>query len=564
MSPSSAARLRSLIFGSVTRAEATYLKLNLVLTLLTAWASVTFFHPDEHYQVLEFMGYKLGFTTAATLPWEYAARIRPWLQPAAYYVLTSSLLRLGVADRFVLVLALRVASGLFACAALRAVWRVSRHWHGDDSARSRRLRFLTLAGFVPYLAVRTSSENLSASLFLFGFSCVMGGRPPETDIAAPPLPLGTALGGGALLGLAFETRYQTAFSSAGLVLWLSVVGKVRWRSIGAMGLGALLVVGIAAWIDRWGYGVWTFPAWSYLRVNLLEHAAVRFGSSPFYAYAYLPVANVFAPVLLPLLAALLACWLRRPRHVVTFCVVPFVLAHSVLAHKEERFLFPIAVLSLLSASLALEPSLPTTTGGFGAWLRASGARVACALRRFQATRGYRALLLWNFATMALLAVYPLGWRTHIPFYRWVEATLHAEGQARFVSDAPELVPDYPFYRRTRWRIERAGALARHAGSLASDVPAPASEPVYWVRRDPFELDAGALSGTLVYSEFPGWQSDWVRTHVFPWVARLRSIVALRDPKRAVWFSVYRLAPSSERAGSSWNRSGAVDGSRELD
>ena len=56
-------------------------------TLVTAWFSVTFYFPDEHYQVLEFVSYKLGVTRAGDLPWEYSARIRPWLQPLLYFLI---------------------------------------------------------------------------------------------------------------------------------------------------------------------------------------------------------------------------------------------------------------------------------------------------------------------------------------------------------------------------------------------------------------------------------------------------------------------------------------------
>ncbi|HEV7960616.1 MAG TPA: hypothetical protein VGP01_06260, partial [Rhizomicrobium sp.] len=45
---------------------------------VTAWFSELFYFPDEHYQVLEFMSYKLGITQASDLPWEFSAHIRPW------------------------------------------------------------------------------------------------------------------------------------------------------------------------------------------------------------------------------------------------------------------------------------------------------------------------------------------------------------------------------------------------------------------------------------------------------------------------------------------------------
>ena len=65
------------------------------VTIVTAWFSNTFYFPDEHYQVLEFMGLKLGITPASELPWEFAARIRPWFQPLVYFLIASAAARAG-------------------------------------------------------------------------------------------------------------------------------------------------------------------------------------------------------------------------------------------------------------------------------------------------------------------------------------------------------------------------------------------------------------------------------------------------------------------------------------
>jgi phosphatidylinositol glycan class B len=52
-----------------------------------AWLSQGYFHPDEYFQTVEFASYKLGVTAQAELPWEFAERMRPFLQPATYYAL---------------------------------------------------------------------------------------------------------------------------------------------------------------------------------------------------------------------------------------------------------------------------------------------------------------------------------------------------------------------------------------------------------------------------------------------------------------------------------------------
>src|SRR3954466_11531010 len=84
-----------------------------LVVIVTAWFSETFYFPDEHYQILEFMAFKLGITPASELPWEYGAHIRPWFQPLVYFLIAKPLVDLAVKDMFVIVFLLRLLTGLF-------------------------------------------------------------------------------------------------------------------------------------------------------------------------------------------------------------------------------------------------------------------------------------------------------------------------------------------------------------------------------------------------------------------------------------------------------------------
>jgi hypothetical protein len=46
-------------------------------------------------------------------------------------------------------------------------------------------------------------------------------------------------------------------------------------------------------------------------------------------------------------------WVRHPRHLLTWATAPLALVHCAIAHKELRFLFPIAMLSPLLLALAV-------------------------------------------------------------------------------------------------------------------------------------------------------------------------------------------------------------------
>lgn len=521
------------------------LRVHLALIVITAWHSVTFFHPDEHFQVVEFTGLKLGFAAEEEMAWEYGARVRPFFQPALYYAVARPLVALGFDDRFHLAFVLRLASGLLAFFALIRLLRVSEGWFSTSEGLRQRLRWLTLVGCLPYLSVRTSSENLTQSFFLLGLALVMDRQTPDREAApggltsrsAFDLPVGRALAAGLLFGMAFECRFQTAFAIVGLGAWLLAVGRVRARTAFALGSGFVLTLLLALLLDRWGYGEWVFPPWSYARVNLLEGKAAEFGTKWFFAYLHITLANIFAPVVVLAIVGLTLCWLRRPYHVLTWVTVPFVLAHSLIGHKEERFLFPIMLLSLVGAALGFE-----AVGGYGHRLVAPATRfLTTRFRSFQSTRVYRGLLLWNLAGMTLLALYPLGWRPHLQFAEWAYRSL--EGPVHFVTDDPSLIPDYPFYRRHPWHTHVTGP-----GQRPSAI-ATVGAPCYWVQRHPFTGPSeGDADPALNFTEFPGAGSTWVRTHVWPYVHELREgLVALgHQQKRATWLSAYEVRPASAR------------------
>src|ERR1700712_551328 len=89
-----------------------------VVTLITAYFSEVFYKPDEHFQVLEFLSYKLGRTSAPELPWEFHSAIRPWMQPWLYFLVAKPLLALGVQDPFTIVFVLQILTALASLAAL--------------------------------------------------------------------------------------------------------------------------------------------------------------------------------------------------------------------------------------------------------------------------------------------------------------------------------------------------------------------------------------------------------------------------------------------------------------
>ncbi len=482
------------------------------VTLVTAIFSDLFYFPDEHFQILEFMGYKLGVTPATDLPWEFGARIRPWLQPLIYFLIAKPLLLLGVSDRFVIVFILRLLTGLFSVAALAAFARaVLPTIQGEDGQRFF-LRYLPLFGFLPYLFVRTASETFSAAFFALAMAVALGTRTPRRLALA-----------GLLCGLAFESRYQAGLLALGLFAWLAIVARARTGALAAFIGGGLAAVALGALADRWGYGQWVFPPLGYLQFNVLGGGAEhQFGREPVFAYLYLLPAQLFFAITLVLMAGMVAMWLRNPRHAVSWATLPFVLTHFVIAHKEARFMFPLAILATAFPVLGFSPRLPRwheTFAHIWNWRRGWAAKIITAL---------------SLVFMLYLAVYPFGIRPHMPMARYLYR--HVAGPVYSLDPAFQ---SYPLYRASGFSSAQIGALQLDALLDKGPVRLMSRTPT------PPALPAGAHA-TLLYSEFPLAQFGYgeAGTHyIHGWTgfagrARFLKLLPL------YWYTLYRVERSA--------------------
>ena len=483
------------------------------VTVITAWFSETFYFPDEHYQILEFMALKLGITPAAELPWEFSARIRPWFQPFVYFLIAKPLLLLGLKDMFAVAFVLRLVTGLLSLTALFLFARaVLPSIEGEEEKRAY-VRYLPLFGFLPYLFVRTSSETFSAAFIALGLALAIGERSARRLILA-----------GLFCGLAFESRYQTGLLGLGLFAWLAVIARAKLAELAQFLSGGAGALAIGALADRWGYGQWVFPPLGYVDVNLLQGlAAHRFGREPVFAYLYLLPAQIFFAITILLMIAMLCMWLRNPRHPVSWTSLPFVLGHMAVAHKEARFLFPLAILATSFLVLGFAPRLPRWRE---TWSRLWTWRTSWAAKSVTAI---------SLLGMAYFAVFPFGVRPHLPMARHLYR--HWPGTVYSFS---EPFQSYPMFRPAGFRSEK----------LISTVeldPLLDKGPVHLMLQTPAPLpDLQGIRVTMLYSEFPlarfglgGIGTDYIRAYM---------AFARRHPSLKLlplyWYTLYRVERSA--------------------
>jgi phosphatidylinositol glycan class B len=297
---------------------------------LTAYLSNGYYHPDEHYQIIEFAGIIEGTNTARDLAWEYNAQIRPAIQPAICYLLFKACDFFSIANPYDKAFLLRLITSLLSVVAIYFFTNSCRNMISNKNWKL----FLILSYFIwflPFINVRFSSESWSGIALLSASALVVRDKSSYQ----------TSLVIGSLLGLSFLFRYQIAFAVLGLVLWLIFMKKEAISKIALILASGLAVVIIGFFIDSWFYGEWVFTFWNYFKVNLIDGKAAEFGTSPWFYYFFKVFRYSYFPIGTLILLSFLLLVFRRYDSIFIWTILPFLIVHSCISHKELRFLFPI-------------------------------------------------------------------------------------------------------------------------------------------------------------------------------------------------------------------------------
>ncbi|MFO0667390.1 MAG: hypothetical protein U0174_25795 [Polyangiaceae bacterium] len=422
-----------------------------ILVVITAWFSASFFNLDEHYMTLQFAAVKLGRIPASEAPIEYGFQMRPWLQPGLYTVLLRGMEGVGLRNPFFQVTLLRLGHGVLTIFALRALMRrytpcgavetEGRNVDGEG-VRDWKRRGVWLYAFLPYLSVRTSAENLSANLLAFA---LLVSEDALVNRNRRGRAAGLSLLGGFLFGLAFEVRYQLVFAIAGYLASLALRrAKGALSLVPFAGAGGVLAVAVGALVDHWGYGTWTPPIIAYFRKNMVEGMADSFGKEPFFAYLYLPLANICLPAAVACMAGAVAFCAKERRHPMTWVMVTFFVGHSAISHKEERFVFPVLLFAVVASAISFE--------------RWRSSPVFLRARRFV----FPVYAVVNGFALVLLALLPLNWRGTIRVYKALYGDVYAREaheptRVIRVMDATVGAWQTGFYLPAKWERVKADA-----------------------------------------------------------------------------------------------------------
>ena len=314
----------------------------LALALLPrlALAAVGFYHQQD--EVWQYIEPAHGLLTGSWIrTWEWREGIRGWLLPELVAgPLWLGRLLVGNAATMVLIrMALALLSLGIVVSGMVIAARVSR-LHAIVTGL-----VLATSFELVFFASRPSSEAVATDLLL----------PAAALLTRAPARRGRALlaGTGALLGFAFVLRFQFA-PALGVLALLTL--RADWRAWSWVILGAVAALAIGGLADA---AQGTVPLrWMVenVRLNLVSGRSEKYGVAPWWWY-FANQAQLWGSLTVPMVA-LIALGARRPAIGILVTVALVNIAfHSLVPHKEYRFIYPSVALLLVVAGIGTADTL---------------------------------------------------------------------------------------------------------------------------------------------------------------------------------------------------------------
>jgi phosphatidylinositol glycan class B len=127
----------------------------------------------------------------------------------------------------------------------------------------------------------------------------------------------------------------------GLIIWLIVIQRITIKKVLQIAFAGLLVQFAGVLIDFWFYGRFVLTTWEYFRMQIVEDIASEFGTEAWYFYLKKLVIAPFWPFGILIAVSLFLILIRSPRNWLVWSILPFLIVHSIIPHKEVRFLLPL-------------------------------------------------------------------------------------------------------------------------------------------------------------------------------------------------------------------------------
>jgi len=303
--------------------------------LLASIFAPGYFAHDDHFLIIEAaQSWVDGHDYNNWLPWNQGdnpqATGHSFFYVGIHFLLFSLFDTLGLSEPKTNMFIIRLVHALWSLIVVRMGYRIAKHLSDERIALHVGL-LLALFYFMPFLSVRTLTEIACVPLLMLAAERLL--RTPHA--------IKHALVCGIYLGLAANIRFQTLAFSAGLGLVFLFTRPLQQSLILAVGIFFPVIL-IQGGLDLY---IWETPfveLGEYVRYNV-EHSE-SYISHPWYQYLIVICGVLIPPFSLFIIHGLVK--IRKQALPLLGGLLLFLIIHSLISNKQERFILPIIPLFL--------------------------------------------------------------------------------------------------------------------------------------------------------------------------------------------------------------------------
>jgi len=141
----------------------------------------------------------------------------------------------------------------------------------------------------------------------------------------------------------------------GLAIWFILKPGNNWSKAVPVLAGFLIGMALNIYLDKVFYNEWVFTPYRYFYANIIEGKANSFGTSPWWMYVVI-LMLIGIPLGSLWLFSFFSKGVTLYRNPFALGSLFFIIGHSIIGHKEERFIFPIVLIMVYLAAEAYRQS----------------------------------------------------------------------------------------------------------------------------------------------------------------------------------------------------------------
>uniref|UniRef100_A0A0R3RKB5 Mannosyltransferase n=1 Tax=Elaeophora elaphi TaxID=1147741 RepID=A0A0R3RKB5_9BILA len=321
----------------------------IALRIVNVFLVRTYFVPDELFQSVEVAHWAVYGT--GYLSWEWMASLRSVLHPFIIAVLYFLGHMCAIDSNLFIIQTPRLLHGLLFALSDYCYYKFAKRILSPSGAKYALLSYLS-CWFIWYCAPRTLSNTLETVLTLFALQWYPLSK---ADLKWSYWPY---------MSIGFLT---ILIRPTAILIWIPFGLWHLWRSDSLVELfctclsACFPVLFIVIILDSVAYGKLTFTTWNFIRFNVLEGGSSHFGSHPWYWFISQGLPAVLTIHLIPIFWGIIIAVRNRCIPFAFFSAPAlYVTIHSLIAHKEHRFLLPIIPFLCIFAGIFFHNNLSHT------------------------------------------------------------------------------------------------------------------------------------------------------------------------------------------------------------